>query len=99
MENSMNAVMATNELYNNSLTQFMNIQIAINEKKLTKQQATAMIRNVANMMKVQYGTIEKAFNNKVAWQRYDEEYRPLFKELVDQMQEYLQTELNPTKSL
>ena len=58
-----------------------------------------MLRNVANMMKVQYNTVQKAFNNKVSWQKYDDEYRPLFKDLVDQMQEYLQTELNPTQSL
>ena len=99
MENSIETVVAANELYNNSLTQFMNVQIAVNKGELNKQQATTMLRNIANMMKVQYKGIER-MTPSMKWHSFSEaEYKPLFKDLADQMQEYLQTELAPSRSL
>ena len=99
MEIGMNAVMATNELYNNSLTQFMNIQIAVNEGKLTKQQATTMLRNIANMTKTGFKSINEMGLADVQWKSVASNYESELKELFHQMQDYLQNELNPTKTL
>ena len=93
-------VNTVNELYNNALTQFMNIQIAVNESKLTKQQAVTMLRNIVNITNVGFKSARRMAFGDMKWnEKVDQDYETEFKKLYQQMQEYMQTELNPTMSL
>lgn len=93
MDKNSNVLVGINELYNNALTQFMNVQIAVNEKRLTNQQAITMLRNIANMVKLGKSTLTDV---DFAERKICDD---MFKELSDQMKDYLETELSPSKSL
>ena len=96
MDKNMQVSEGLNSLYSNTLTQFMNIQMAVNSKSLTKQQATTMLRNVANMVKMG----APAFLKVEGADKYlVDQYKKGFEDLNNQMKEYLEQELSPIKSL
>ncbi len=96
MDKNMQVSEGLNSLYSNTLTQFMNIQMAVNSKQLTTQQATTMLRNVANMVKIG----APAFLKTEGVDKYLlDQYKKGFEDLNSQMKDYLEKELSPIKNL
>lgn len=87
---------ALNNLYNNMLTQYMNIQMGVNSGSLTKQQAITMLRNVAKMSKT--GSV--VFLKEIKYYPdHHREYAAMYEDLINQMKDYLEQELSPNRTL
>ena len=85
MDKNMQFSDGLNSLYSNLCTQFMNVQMGVNEKKLTKGQATMMLGNIAKSMKVGVlGFVKAEGVDSYLLKQYNE----MFEDLKNQMSEY-----------
>ena len=96
MDKNMQFSEGLNSLYNKALSQFMNIQMAVSSKTMTRQQATTMLRNVATMLKMGCPAFLKA---EGVDQHLVGQYRNGFEDLNNQMKEYLEQELSPVRNV
>lgn len=78
----------------------MDIQIAVNEGKLRRDQARRILMNTVSITERGFKAATRMAVADSKWTiSVQNAYEDEFKELIDQMQEYLQTELNSTRSL